>query len=276
METDLRIGTDTGVRAGAGGYSHASIVWGGAEPDRDGYANRLAQAMVCSAPGGASASGERPCLSCAHCVKASKGIHPDIIAVDRLEEKQNILVDQIRAVREDAVILPNEASKKVYIIRHADTMNPQAQNAFLKLLEEPPESSNFILVAENPSGLLPTVRSRCVELSCEHQDLSRKSNGTADAFCQALTGDALALNAFSYVLDKLDRNSFEEFIDAALELISEKLRYGAAVGPDPRTLMRAVDVLNRARDYFKSNVSLVHIAGMICAELIETEKRGKK
>ena len=60
--------------------------------------------------------------------------------------------------------MPNEAAKKVYIIDDADTMNASAQNAMLKLLEEPPDSAAFILCAANPELLLVTVRSRCVLL----------------------------------------------------------------------------------------------------------------
>lgn len=74
-------------------------------------------------------------------------------------------MDQIRAVSADAVVLPNEAGRKVYIIEDADSMNIPAQNAALKLLEEPPAGVMFLLCVTNAGQLLPTVRSRCTELN---------------------------------------------------------------------------------------------------------------
>ena len=71
-----------------------------------------------------------------------------------------IKVDQIRSVAATAYILPSEAEKKVYVLRQAELMNLNAQNAFLKLLEEPPRSAAFILAAPSPDSQLTTVRSR--------------------------------------------------------------------------------------------------------------------
>jgi DNA polymerase III gamma/tau subunit len=102
-------------------------------------------------------------MTCRHCVKALRGIHPDIAVLDRLPDKREIVVDQIRELREDAVVLPNDADMKVYIIHHAECLNASAQNALLKLLEEPPSFVVIILSVTNPAVLLDTVRSRCVE-----------------------------------------------------------------------------------------------------------------
>ena len=72
---------------------------------------------------------------------------------------------QIRALRADAYIRPNEAGRKVYLLERAHTMNPSAQNAMLKLLEEGPPYAAFLLLTENAAALLPTVRSRCETLT---------------------------------------------------------------------------------------------------------------
>jgi hypothetical protein len=103
---------------------------------------------------------------------------------------------------------------------------------------------------------------------------ARKASSTVSAFYEALSGDALELNAFSYSLEKLDKNAFTEFLAGARALMAEKLRSdpsGGNNGPDAARMMKTVRVLNRAREYFDNNVSLVHIAGMICAELIEPD-----
>lgn len=102
-----------------------------------------------------------PCGSCNSCILAKAGNHPDIHIILPLKDKKNILVDQIRELLKDAYKKPFENGKKVYIVAYGDEMNEQAQNAFLKLLEEPPEYAVFVILAENTESLLLTVRSRC-------------------------------------------------------------------------------------------------------------------
>ena len=106
-------------------------------------------------------SGVAPCGSCNACILAKAGNHPDIHMVSPLKDKKNIVVDQIRELLKDAYKKPYENGKKVYIVAYGDEMNEQAQNAFLKLLEEPPEYAVFVILAENTEALLLTVRSRC-------------------------------------------------------------------------------------------------------------------
>ena len=144
--------------AGSGGQlSHAYVISGPAGSGRHTLAGLLAQALVCTGEGG-----EAPCGLCPHCRKAAAGIHPDVI---RLGAEKDIRVDDVRALRADAHIRPNEAARKVYVLERADQMNQSAQNALLKLLEEGPSYAAFLLLAENQGGLLQTVRSRCVELT---------------------------------------------------------------------------------------------------------------
>ena len=102
-----------------------------------------------------------PCGNCNACILAKAGNHPDIHTISPLKDKKNIVVDQIRELLKDAYKKPYEDGKKVYIVAYGDEMNEQAQNAFLKLLEEPPEYAVFVILAENAEGLLLTVRSRC-------------------------------------------------------------------------------------------------------------------
>ena len=102
-----------------------------------------------------------PCRNCPPCLMALSGTHPDIKVIDYEPKKKNISVDQIRNLITDAYVKPFENQKKVYILRHGDDITPQAQNALLKILEEPPEYVVFIILTENVNSLLPTIRSRC-------------------------------------------------------------------------------------------------------------------
>ena len=108
--------------------------------------------------------GADPCGACTSCRKALSGNHPDIIYVTH-EKAGSVSVDEIREqVVNDVAIRPYESRYKIYIIDDASKMTPQAQNALLKTLEEPPSYAVIMLLAENPDALLPTIHSRCVML----------------------------------------------------------------------------------------------------------------
>lgn len=105
-----------------------------------------------------------PCGTCNACIMAQADSHPDIFVLTPADGKRNISVDQVREIVSDAYTKPYESEKKVYIITYGDDMNEQAQNAFLKVLEEPPQYAVFIVLAENNESLLATIRSRCTKI----------------------------------------------------------------------------------------------------------------
>lgn len=92
--------------------------------------------------------------------KIFDGISPDIMMVAPAEGKKTIGIDDVRAVRRAAYIKPNDLDFKMFVIDGCDRMTVQAQNALLKILEEPPGATYFFLLCENSSALLATVRSR--------------------------------------------------------------------------------------------------------------------
>lgn len=135
--------------------AHAYLFEGAKGLQRHAAAELLAMAMACYQQESA------PCGGCDACVQAKGGSNPDIIHIQP-GDKKSISVENIRQMTKDAYVKPFAAAKKVYIIDQADSMTEQAQNAFLKLLEEPPAYAVFILVAENASMLLQTILSRCM------------------------------------------------------------------------------------------------------------------
>ena len=98
---------------------------------------------------------ERPCSSCQSCQMLLHATHPDLTYLS------SIKVDQIRLLQEDVYQPPQCAPKKFIIIESADTMNTASVNALLKILEEPPKHTIFILLAEQICDLKPTILSRC-------------------------------------------------------------------------------------------------------------------
>ena len=99
--------------------SHAYITDGG-------LADTLAMEAVCSQPSDAG-----PCMDCPHCSKAQRNIHPDIIIIDKRPDRREIVVEQIRDLKKDVIIVPVESAKKAYIVNNAELMNDAAQNALL-------------------------------------------------------------------------------------------------------------------------------------------------
>ena len=104
-------------------------------------------------------SGGDACGRCASCRKTRDGNHPDLWIVE--PEKSMIKIDQIRDLQHRAQFAPYEGKRKVYLLRSADLMNPNAANALLKTLEEPRDATVFVLIADNPHLLPMTVLSRC-------------------------------------------------------------------------------------------------------------------
>lgn len=137
---------------------HAILIDGDVGTGRHTLANFLSLAAVCS-------EDLIPCNECKNCHMALSSNHPDIRFITPEKDKKSIAVAQIRELKSDAYIKSHQAKNKVFIIDPADSLNPQCQNALLKVLEEPPENTIFILVAESKASLLDTVLSRCVVLS---------------------------------------------------------------------------------------------------------------
>ena len=98
---------------------------------------------------------------CASCKKIDSGNHPDVFIIEPEGSSSSIRIEKIRDIIYQASLKPYEARKKIFIINDAEDMTDEAQNALLKVLEEPPENHILILIASNISGLLPTVLSRC-------------------------------------------------------------------------------------------------------------------
>jgi len=105
--------------------------------------------------------GDDACGKCASCRQVAAGSHPDFQLITVATGKKEIGVERSRDVKRFTQLRPMRGALKVAIVDDAHMLTAAAQNALLKTLEEPPEHSLLILVANNPDALLPTVRSRC-------------------------------------------------------------------------------------------------------------------
>jgi DNA polymerase III subunit delta' len=132
--------------------AHSYIIEG---PDGIGksiFALHMAETLLCN-------SNDKPCGVCNSCRKIEKMSHPDVKVIDT--DKKSIGVNDIRALIDEVGIRPYEGLKKIIIIKKADTITAEGQNALLKTLEEPPDNVNLILLVANLETVLPTIQSRC-------------------------------------------------------------------------------------------------------------------
>lgn len=141
--------------------SHAYLIEGAEGSGRHTVAAIIAKSLVCTG------NGEKPCGNCLACRKAELGEHPDVRVYTVPKDRKTIGVEIIRAIREDAFLLPSESDKQVFLIENADVMTAAAQNALLKILEEPPASVTFLLLTDRISGIIPTILSRVAVLHTE-------------------------------------------------------------------------------------------------------------
>jgi DNA polymerase-3 subunit delta' len=105
-----------------------------------------------------------PCEACISCRKIHQGGHPDVRVVEKREDKKFIVIEQARdEIVQEAAFKPFEGRFRFFLVDDAHALNDQAQNALLKVLEEPGSQVIIVLVTSRPGDLLPTIRSRCRE-----------------------------------------------------------------------------------------------------------------
>ena len=239
---------------------HALIVEGEYSDGGRNHAKRSAAARLCDSPA------ERPCMRCPQCRKVMDEAHLDVAMLD-LGQGKEITVDKIRAIRSDSFIRPYEQGDKIYAILRAENLNSHAQNALLKLLEEPPPYAVFFLYASSAASLLPTIRSRCV--------IARASAATAEEeppeaiergrelYMALKKGDELALARALWSWDKLPRAE----LAAALRVFCMALREGMGQGFPLDKAVKAIDKTYEILRALDGNAAVGICCAALCAKL---------
>lgn len=237
-----------------GRLSHALLIEGPAGCGKTAFAQFIAQAAMCEA-----APSNRPCGSCRHCKKIDKHLHPDFLVYGGSGAQRSFHIDTVRTLRAEAFIRAGEARCKVMLLRNAHEMSAQAQNALLKLMEEPPSGVYFVLTCENRSLMLETIRSRvqCIALELP----------TVEA-CAAYLTQALPQLDFAAIQMLSQRTGGN--IGAALALVSDEqtagdpaaqtILYDLCLGDELHALQKLM-----AYERKKSALSalLIHMTGVL-------------
>lgn len=270
-----QVASDAGSR-----LPHACLISAPTQELAQQKARELAAAAVCSG------DGTKPCGRCRDCRKATAGVHPDIISITRLTDdkgklKQNIVVDQIRALSTDAVVLPNEAARKVYIIKEAETMNPAAQNAALKLLEEPPAFVVFLLCTTNAMLLLPTVRSRCAAVNAAgggENAPDEEALELAAGYLKAVnTRDEAQILRWCAANEGMDAKVMAAFLEAVrqrlLDLLSGRQKGGRLSCAE---MLRLCALADRCTQYLKVNTNVKQLFGLLAVDALPDDEEPRK
>ena len=253
-----------------------AIIFSGAG-DRLSAARFAAAALVCHSEEG------RPCLQCAACRKVLQDIHPDVSLQQDPDHKELQVMD-VRQMRQDVYIRPNDSERKVYIFPDSRQLNPRNQDVLLKIVEEGPPYAAFFFCAESASTLLPTIRSRCVEWKLVGNARHTDQQQAAQDLCRAFAGaEVLPVTQFLMGLEAR-RITREQLQDLLLEvrLIAVgalRLQYGAdsavvqsndCAGLLSRNLSRhqlsqLTDLMDQFSNECRFNVGTGHVLGALAA-----------
>ncbi|MGI6685387.1 MAG: ATP-binding protein [Bacillota bacterium] len=244
--------------------AHAYLFLGSKEQTLEN-ALSFAQGVNCLSP--VEGSGCQVCLSCR---KISHGNHPDVIIID--PQGTSFKIEQGRELQKKVNFKHYEGKYKVLILTGADLMTVQAANSMLKILEEPPERTIFILTAENGDNILPTVLSRCQVIKFGQEEKVDKDFGQRGAETEEILNLVQSLSQLDYCqLLKIseswekDRESVKDLLESMLtwfrDIVVAKLTGKLAIVKNPNMW----DML--------LNSSVTPEAALVAAEEVERSQK---
>lgn len=233
----------------SGRFPHALIIEGEQGLGKRTLAKQLASMLECR-------DDNKPCRVCTQCKKVLKGIHPDVFEYSSEGGSSVFKVEIVRKVIADAYMQPNEGKYKIYILGNSDCMNASAQNALLKILEEPPKYVIFIITVSNKSKMLETVLSRSVAVTLDGVDINDAAHyilSHYDGFEEKQVRELLSsLNGnIGKTLDALEQGKNNELVnlcnDVCTALVSdneyELLKCCSAFRKDRQAIVFSMELL---------------------------------
>jgi DNA polymerase-3 subunit delta' len=215
-------------------------------------ARAAAQAMNCLSPVRTAAFPHDACGECRSCDRIERGVHVDVFAVEP-DDKASIKIDVVREVLGHTGYRPFEGRQRFVLVREADTLEPGAQNALLKSLEEPPPGTVFILTTTVPSALLPTVRSRCMRMrfgQLTTAEAAQLQSRDADEVEKERRDRDAAMRLLKQVSARADAQSRLQAAANLVGMLSKKEERGdlAAILRMAASMLRDIEVINAGAD----------------------------
>ena len=233
-----------------GRLGHAYLFCGTELGELEAVARALAKTLNCEQPPRRAAGGLPldSCDACLSCRKIDGENHPDVLWVRPESKSRVITIEQIRDLLHTVHLKPTQAAWKVAMIVAADRLNPQAGNAFLKTLEEPPANSILVLLSIEPQRILETILSRCLRLNfagegARHQDATVVAWLTG--FAELAGADQRSLISRYRLLSVL-LNKFNELKTGITELLTKRSPLERHEDVEPRLREKWEDELNAA------------------------------
>ena len=255
---------------------HSSYLLAGSGENPTVTAHTFARALVCEQGSGV------PCEDCQACRRSFEGDetapivldgkgkrgpthrhigdHPDLLWVERGPDDTRITIGQIRDIQNALRLRSNEGGRRAAVIAGAEWLNPQAQNALLRLLEEPPAGTTLVLVASRASAIIATIRSRSVRIRFpEPQSLGLRSPETPESVAEIVAAlDGLGRAQVGELLDFAEQyrgaravaaEGVSELIDVSAawlrELVVERVERGDTPGTRCLDAHRSLQQLRR-------------------------------
>lgn len=244
--------------AGEHALPHAIIIEGKNFISIKDYLSEVLENAMCKG------SNEKPCKKCSDCIKLKAGCHPDVKFIEPEKDSKSIKIESIRNIREDAYVVSNEGGYKFYIIKNGELLTVQAQNAFIKILEEPPKNVVFIICTEFLSALISTIRSRCqIFRFLENEDLDSDVEKLGENFVKAiLDDDKVEILSLGGKIPN-DRIFFKQLINVIIELLIKNCDKDSL----KEKLVEKIDVLENVLKMLERNVNFNLLVCTLCAKI---------
>ncbi|QNB47267.1 DNA polymerase III subunit delta' [Thermanaerosceptrum fracticalcis] len=228
----------------SGRISHAYLFYGPEGIGKAKTARIFARALTCENP----LEGE-PCEVCSNCRKANSGNHPDIREVS--PDGTSLKISQIRNLQSEVYLKCYEGRFKVIIVHDAQLLTIEAANSLLKVLEEPPERTIFILLAQDVQNLPDTIRSRCLHIQFSPLDQGVISEILAEQGVAAKIPLSLGQGSVGKTLKLMERIDYQQLLLNISHLIGDLKRAGY------REIFAWAESLEKDRELLKVTLELI-------------------
>ena len=254
----------------SGTLFHSYIIESASPEAADDFLSYARAVLMCR-------SDKKPCGICPDCQKLLADSHPDMLICG--EDGKPAGMDTVRNVISLSHIPPSESGCRVFIFKNCEKMRWDAQNALLKLLEEPPPYVRLLLSTSKKEALLPTVRSRCRLITLSDAAAAKSDKATlaakerADKTLQMLFGECRRFEFFVFMNEKLTREKAVEYLSALYKSLADTLcdvnGNGNAVFMGRRAVCGMADATMAAKIAAESNANLSSLFTALAIRLWE-------